>query len=96
MKKKGVDQLVLGCTHYPFLMDTIQKIMGNGAHIIDPAPAVALQVKRILSQKNMMCKKEKPNSDIFFTTGSLISGQASLDELAEILGQKIRLQAIVY
>jgi len=42
----GADTLVLGCTHYPFLMKAIAKAAGPNVRIINPAPAVAAQVKR--------------------------------------------------
>lgn len=43
----GADTLVLGCTHYPFLSDTIRAIAGPEVRIINPAPAVARQVLRL-------------------------------------------------
>lgn len=42
----GADTIVLGCTHYPFLLPVIEKIAGPDVRIIDPAPAVAAQVAR--------------------------------------------------
>jgi len=42
----GADTLVLGCTHYPFLMEAIAKAAGPNVKIINPAPAVAAQVER--------------------------------------------------
>jgi glutamate racemase len=47
---QGADILVLGCTHYPFLRDTIQRIAGAGVTFIDPAEAVARELVRRLSQ----------------------------------------------
>jgi glutamate racemase len=47
----GMDQLVLGCTHYPFLRSAIERIVGAEVAIIDPAPAVARQVGRVLRQR---------------------------------------------
>lgn len=46
----GADVIVLGCTHYPFLMDTIRKMAGPGVSIIDPAPAVARHLVDVLEQ----------------------------------------------
>jgi glutamate racemase len=43
----GADTLVLGCTHFPFLMDVIVSVVGPGVTIVDPAPAVAKQVARV-------------------------------------------------
>ena len=65
----GADQLVLGCTHYPFLMPVIKKLAGPGVSIIDPAPAVALQVARIVKQRNLINNCERKGCHIFFTSG---------------------------
>jgi glutamate racemase len=48
MVARGADTLVLGCTHYPFVIPLIQRITGPGVRVIDPAPAVARQVRRVL------------------------------------------------
>ncbi len=44
----GADTIVLGCTHYPFLRPVIERIAGPDVRIIDPAPAVARQVVKVL------------------------------------------------
>jgi glutamate racemase len=49
----GVDQLVLGCTHYPFLQPAIERVVGVNVAVIDPAPAVARQVGRVLAQRGL-------------------------------------------
>ena len=46
--RENIDQLVLGCTHYPFLARAIQQIVGPDVSVIDPAPAVARQTERVL------------------------------------------------
>lgn len=69
-----VDQLVLGCTHYPFVRDTIEGLVGPGVEVIDPAPAVARQVRRVLEDRGL-AHQEVPGSDhrpaqhAFYTTG---------------------------
>ena len=45
----GADTLVLGCTHYPFLADVIRRVAGPDVELVDPAPAVARQVQRLLA-----------------------------------------------
>jgi glutamate racemase len=47
---KGLDTLVLGCTHYPMGKDEIAADCGPDVAIIDPAPAAARQVERLLSE----------------------------------------------
>lgn len=46
----GADVIALGCTHYPFLMETIRRIAGDGVRIIDPAPAVARHLKEVMDE----------------------------------------------
>ena len=54
MIKNGVDNIVLGCSHYPFLIPIIKKIIPEGVQIIDSGKAVALQTKNILLQENKL------------------------------------------
>lgn len=51
MLEAGVDNLVLGCTHYPFVLPLLRSIVGEAVTIIDPAPAVARQTKNVLQQQ---------------------------------------------
>jgi len=48
MLAAGIDTLVLGCTHYPFLEDQIRAVSGPDVRLVDPAPAVARQLRRVL------------------------------------------------
>ncbi|MEA2023213.1 MAG: glutamate racemase [Actinomycetota bacterium] len=45
--ERGADTIVLGCTHYSFVADRIRGAAGDDVHVIDPAPAVARQVRRV-------------------------------------------------
>ncbi len=58
MKEQNIDRLVLGCTHYPFVAPAIKEILGDGVQIIDPAPAIAKQVRRVLVQRNEIPEAE--------------------------------------
>ena len=57
MLDQNVDYLVLGCTHYPYLIPQIRKIVGDKMQIIDSGLAVAKQTKAIL-EKNELLKKD--------------------------------------
>ncbi len=46
----GADVIVLGCTHYPFFQSEIAHFAGPGVEIINPAPAVALQTRRVIPE----------------------------------------------
>ena len=53
MMEKNIDALVLGCTHYPYLIPSIRKIVTNDIKIIDAGFAVARQTKKILEKFNI-------------------------------------------
>ena len=57
MMEAGVDKLVLGCTHYPFLIPVIEKIVGDKIDILDPAPAVARQCQYVLKETGLISHK---------------------------------------
>jgi len=65
----GADELVLGCTHYPFLRPLIERIAGPGVEVIDPAPAVARQVGRVLATQGVQVPADRPGRHRFATTG---------------------------
>lgn len=50
----GADTIVLGCTHYPFLEDTIRKIAGPGVTVIDPAPAIARHLVEVMEEDGII------------------------------------------
>ena len=51
--EQGVDALILGCTHYPFLLQSIRDIVGNDIQILETGKPVALQLERILKQHHL-------------------------------------------
>ncbi|MBN1310030.1 MAG: glutamate racemase [Anaerolineae bacterium] len=64
----NIDELVLGCTHFPFLTPVIQTIVGNRVDIIDPGPAVALQAGRMVSRHRNA--PEHVGRVTYFTSGA--------------------------
>jgi glutamate racemase len=65
----GVDQLVLGCTHFPFLKETIQAEAGPGVTIVDPSPAVARQAGRVLEARGALNAPGREGRVIYYTSG---------------------------
>jgi glutamate racemase len=68
MLQKNIDTVVLGCTHYPFVIPLIQKIVGNNVRVIDPAPAVAKQTERLLEAKGMKTRARSKGEAKFYTS----------------------------
>jgi glutamate racemase len=69
MLQAGVDTLVLGCTHYPFVMPLIKRLAGPEVVVIDPAPAVARQLQYVLGERDLMRIAEQPGTLSAYTTG---------------------------
>ncbi len=68
MLAQGVDTLVLGCTHYPFVRPLLNT-MAPSLAIIDPAPAVARQAHRVLQQAQLLGPATSGGKLTLFTTG---------------------------
>lgn len=66
-----VDCLVLGCTHYPYLIPQIKKIIGNEIQIIDSGEAVARQTKAILEKNNLLLNSNPKKSNTFFSNSNI-------------------------
>jgi len=81
MLQKNIDTVVLGCTHYPFVIPLIQEIVGGKVRVIDPAPSVARQAKRLLEAQGMLNLSEAPGNIRFFTSGNMPVMQAMLPML---------------
>ncbi|AZJ33525.1 MULTISPECIES: glutamate racemase [Tenacibaculum] len=66
MLDKKCDYIVLGCTHYPYLLPQIQKITGENVKIIDSGEAVARQVKNVLLQQNLLNNSNEVTENTFY------------------------------
>ncbi len=56
---RGADQIVLGCTHYPFLREVIERVVDNpDVALVDPAPAVARRVVQLLAEADQLAPAE--------------------------------------
>ncbi|WP_278320167.1 glutamate racemase [Inediibacterium massiliense] len=56
---KEVSSVVLGCTHYIFLKDTMKKILGDEIELIDGGEGTAIHLKNVLSEKGWLKDEEK-------------------------------------
>lgn len=66
----NIDYLVLGCTHYPYLIPQIKKIIPNHIQIIDSGEAVAKQTQNILKIKNLLNLSTDEKKQVFYTNSS--------------------------
>lgn len=67
MVEANIDYLVLGCSHYPYLIPQIKKILPKRIKIIDSGEAVARQTKKVLEENNTLNLCNKKGETIFYT-----------------------------
>ncbi len=97
MLAQGVDTIVMGCTHYPFVIPLIQEIVGPEVQVIDPAPAIARQAERLLQARGWSANLNSspapaPKAAMrFYTTGDL---SAFVGNLPIFIGEYYPIQFI--
>lgn len=70
MKEYKVDALVLGCTHYPLIRNTIKRFMGDGVHLVNPAFETAKSLKELLMEQRILnAEKHKPEYEYYVSDG---------------------------
>ncbi len=78
MLKANIDYLVLGCTHYPYLIPQLTKILPQHIKIIDSGEAVAKQTKAILETNQLLSLSKTNASHQFYTNANNVSVMADL------------------
>ena len=78
----GADTIVLGCTHYPFLRGVIERIAGPDVRVIDPAPAVARQLLKVLRERGIDPEDPDPGLELLASgdPATLYALAATLEE----------------
>lgn len=67
LKEKGIDVLVLGCTHYPLLSKVIAEVMGPEVKLVSSAEETALEVKKTLEEHDLINPQGKGQKKFFVT-----------------------------
>ncbi|WP_338453208.1 glutamate racemase [Niallia oryzisoli] len=70
LKHKGLDTLILGCTHYPLLEPVIQNVVGSKVKVISSGEETATEVSTILHHSGLLNVEQERLSHTFYTTGS--------------------------
>jgi glutamate racemase len=93
MLEKNIDTIVLGCTHYPFVIPLIEQIVGEGVRVIDPAPAVARQIERLLQAQGIRNSAGTIGKIKFYTSGD---PNALKSLLPILLGESGKIQQVAW
>jgi glutamate racemase len=72
LREAGVDAVVLGCTHYPFVAGAIRSALGAGVEIVDSGPAIARRLAQVLGERDARAT-EGPGSLRIRTTGQPVA-----------------------
>lgn len=92
MLNQNIDHLILGCTHYPYLIPNIKKIVGNDIRIIDSGFAVSKQIKNILQEHSLLNLQSKKGKHYFYTN----TGTVVLAELLKNLPNSLEIYKAVF
>jgi glutamate racemase len=87
LKANKIDTLILGCTHYPFLCDIIQDVMGNEVTLINSAKETAISIKEILSNAELLCTMKQDKRHRFYVSDE---GTRFVELGEQFLKEKIR------
>lgn len=87
MIEKNIDYLVLGCTHYPYLIPQIEKILPKHIKIIDSGIAVAKQTKNILEQNNISNAYNPNPNHTFYTNGNPTILKQFIPKMATVISE---------
>jgi glutamate racemase len=85
--ERGADTLVLGCTHYPFVLPAIQSISGAEVEVIDPSPAIARRTRQVLEQEHSLTEDGQEGRTWYITSGDASPFERILDLLQMPTGE---------
>ncbi|PQV51634.1 glutamate racemase [Jejuia pallidilutea] len=89
MLNANIDYLVLGCTHYPYLMPILLELLPKNVKIIDSGAAVARQTKAVLIENNLLNTEITKPKLKFYTNGSV-------DVMASLLGEHLNVEYLKF
>jgi glutamate racemase len=93
LRESALDCLILGCTHYPFLSETISGVMGSEVVLINSAEETAREISTILHENNELAGRDEVPVHQFFCSGD----PRKFQEIAqEWLGEQIRLTPVIW
>lgn len=88
MLAQGIDALVLGCTHYPFLRPLIEEMVGPQVQVIDSGAAVARRVRQVLEEGGLLAQRDRPGELDIFASGDQQGFETVARRLLEIISQR--------
>ena len=87
LKKKKIDVLILGCTHYPLLKRTIKKVLGNDIKLIDSAEETAKEISAAINNLEINNNKKSISKNEFYLTDN---SETFVNIASKFLGKEIK------
>jgi glutamate racemase len=92
LKMKGIDTLILGCTHYPLIKKVIQEKAGKRIKLVDPSEEIALEVKNFIENTSELAKELQENGEPEIYVSDITPNFEKIAKL--FLGRPIKLKKI--
>lgn len=89
--EQGADTLVLGCTHYPFLLPVIKEVAGPGVSVLDASLPVARRVLSVLHAQGLLASRKVPGTERFWTSGD---PDAVAPVIAKLWGRTVHVEPL--
>jgi glutamate racemase len=84
MKEYNVDALVLGCTHYPLIRNTIKRFMGDGVRLVNPAFETAKELKELMVEKKLLNMSGKRPAYEYYVSDGVESFMSFADSVLPV------------
>jgi len=81
LMRQGMDTLVLGCTHYPFIMPLIRDMIGDDIAMIDSGDAIARELEKQLCRRGLLLSEEQHAPAVFWSSGETSASAAMMSRL---------------
>jgi len=91
LRRAGVDTVVLGCTHYPFVSEALGRALGPGVRLVDSAPAIARRIEHLLRQDGRRAAGAGEGSFALLTTGD---PRTVAPVVARLWGREVAVEAV--
>jgi glutamate racemase len=87
--ERGIDALVLACTHYPFVQEQISELIGPDVLLIDPSEGVARWTATLLQQLGLGAPSDQDGEVVFISTADASHLAAMAERLIDVTGRQI-------
>lgn len=93
LRRARVEQVLLGCTHYPFVGQAISDALGGGVMLLDPATYVVAEVKQFLADRGMLRTEVTGDQHVAYVSGD---AKSFAHRAGQLLRQQVRVLPVTF